>query len=211
MLAWAVERALRTDLFDRIIVSTDSEEVAQIATKLGAEVPFLRPTDLSGDHVGTYEVVKHAINWLQQTEYIPHYVCCTYPTTPFLKSEDLIQGYNAIKFGDSLMAFGATSFSYPIQRAFYLSEKFAPVMFEPAAFNSRSQDLEEAYHDAGQFLWGTSSAWINDTHPFGCNSHAVIIPRHRIQDIDTPEDWTRAELLMKAMKTANEVGSEAFK
>jgi|SRR5690554_2329041 len=200
MIAWSIEAALKSGCFDRVIVSTDDQEIASVAKKYGAEVPFMRPAKLSDDYAGTIPVIKQAIEWLTKNEQAPNLVCCLYATAPFVSAEDIQRGLGLLEQTDSAYAFTVTSYAFPIQRAIKITANDGIEMFVPEHFNTRSQDLEEAYHDAGQFYWGTAEAWTTEKMIFGTESTPVILPRHRVQDIDTPEDWMRAEWLFKAMQ-----------
>lgn len=200
MIAWSIEAALKSGCFDRVIVSTDDQEIASVAKKYGAEVPFMRPAELSDDYAGTIPVIKQAIEWLTKNEQAPSLVCCLYATAPFVSAEDIQQGLKQLEQTQASYAFTVTSYAFPIQRAIKITANDGIEMFAPEHFNTRSQDLEEAYHDAGQFYWGTAEAWTTEKVIFGIESTPVILPRHRVQDIDTPEDWMRAEWLFKAMQ-----------
>lgn len=200
MIAWTIEAALQSRCFDKIVVSTDDPEIAEIAWHAGAEVPFQRPQSLSDDHTGTIPVIQHAIDWYLQREQAISQVCCIYATAPFLRPSDLRTGQANLAVQQAGYVFAATSFPFPIQRAFSLNENGQIAMFHPEHFNTRSQDLEDAYHDAGQFYWGTPEAWLAGNPIFGSNSSTVLLPRHRVQDIDTLEDWQRAEWMFKAMQ-----------
>ena len=200
MIAWSIEAAQQTSLFDRIVVSTDDEEIASIAGKYGADVPFVRPAELSHDHTGTAPVIAHAIKWHSKHNFEPTEICCIYATAPFLLSEDIKLGQNILEESKADFAFSVTSFAFPIQRAIKLREDGRVEMFDPSQFQKRSQDLPEAYHDAGQFYWGTKDAWLSGTPIFGSNAAPVLIPRYRVQDIDAPEDWKQAELMMEVLQ-----------
>lgn len=199
MIAWSIEAALKSQCFDRIIVSTDDEEIAEVAQTHGAEVPFVRPLDLSDDHAGTTAVIAHAVKWQQQNGQAPDAVCCLYATAPFVQTTDLQRGLQVLQDTGSDYAFSVTSYAFPIQRALRMTSDHRVDMFQPGYFNTRSQDLEEAWHDAGQFYWGHAQAWLANKPLFSRDSAPVILPRHRVQDIDTSEDWERAEWLFKAM------------
>lgn len=197
MIAHSISAAKESGIFDRIVVSTDDEEIARISRQYGAEVPFVRPAELADDHAGTTEVIAHAVNWLQLDK--DDAVCCIYATAPFLDPKDIKQGLKLIQTGAWDYAFSATTFPYPIFRAF----RRDPVeMFFVEHFTSRSQDLPEAWHDAGQFYWGTPRAWTSGAMLFSRRSMIVPVPRSRVQDIDTPEDWERAELMWHALHPA---------
>lgn len=200
MIAWSIEAAKASGCFDRIVVSTDDPEIAETAKAWGAEVPFTRPAALSDDYTGTLPVIRHAVEWLDQHEDPVEYACCIYATAPFLSAEDLRAGLELIRQANCSYTFSVTSYAFPIQRAVRITEQGRLAMFQPEHFSTRSQDLEEAWHDAGQFYWGTAQAWQEEHPLFGERSAPVKLPRHRVQDIDTPEDWTRAEWLFKALQ-----------
>ena len=199
MIEWSIQAALDSGVFDRIVVSTDDAEIAAVARDCGADVPFKRPVELSDDHTGTIQVVAHAIDWHQTNGHDPSQVCCIYATAPFIQSEDIRRGAEKLIQSGADFAFSVTSFAFPIQRAIKLGTDGRVEMFDPVQFQTRSQDLPEAYHDAGQFYWGTKSAWQSGALIFGPGSVPVILPRYRVQDIDTPEDWEQAEVLMRAI------------
>jgi N-acylneuraminate cytidylyltransferase len=200
MIAYSVEAALGTKLFDRVIVSTDDEEIAATARIAGAEVPFLRPDDLADDHTGTADVVKHAIQWVNDNDSPVTTVCCLYATAPFVQIEYLRQGYERLLASGRAYAFSVTSFPFPIQRAVRVRPDGALEAFYPECVPMRSQDLEEAYHDAGQFYWGKAQAFLDDVPLFSPAAVPVVLPRYLVQDIDTPEDWKRAEVMYRVLQ-----------
>ena len=200
MIAWSIEAALQSGCFDQVIVSTDDQEIAEVARQYGATVPFMRPTELSDDHTSTVPVIQHAIEWVNAQGQPVEQACCMYATAPFVSAEDINRGLEILDATQSDYAFSVTSYAFPIQRAIRLNDEGRVQMFNPEYFNIRSQDLEEAFHDAGQFYWGTADAWLQGRMIFGTGSVPVPLPRHRVQDIDTPEDWVRAEWLFKAMQ-----------
>jgi N-acylneuraminate cytidylyltransferase len=200
MIAWSIEAALESGCFDRIIVSTDDEEIVEVARQYGAEVPFMRPLELSDDHTGTIPVIRHAIETINSQGRAVEQACCLYATAPFIQAEDLRRGLEILQGSGGDYAFSVTSYAFPIQRAIRLTPEGRVEMFNPEHFNARSQDLEEAYHDAGQFYWGHADAWLQGKMIFSPASLPVMLPRHRVQDIDTPEDWVRAEWMFKAMQ-----------
>jgi pseudaminic acid cytidylyltransferase len=198
LIAYSIEAAIQSAKFTKIIVSTDSQEVADIAISYGADVPFIRPESLSGDYVGTGPVTKHAIEHCIQHFFEPKYCCCIYATAPFLTGDFLKQGIQSlIEHKEKHFAFSVTSFSFPVQRALKKSAEGVMPMY-PEYIAKRSQDLEEAYHDAGQFYWGRTSAYLQHKSMFSEHSMPIVLPRHLVQDIDTPEDWLRAELMYQA-------------
>ncbi|OIO01413.1 MAG: pseudaminic acid cytidylyltransferase [Desulfovibrionaceae bacterium CG1_02_65_16] len=200
MLAWSIEAALASGCFDRVVMTTDDDEIATVAEGFGAEAPFRRPPELADDHTPTIPVVAHAIRWLGEHGPAPELACCLYATAPFVQAEDIRRGLDILLREGCEYAFSATSFPFPIQRAIRINAQGRVEMFHPEHFNTRSQDLEEAYHDAGQFYWGRASAWLGGKMLFAPHSAPVLLPRCRVQDIDTPEDWRRAESMFRALK-----------
>lgn len=203
MIAWSIRAALESGCFERVIVSTDDSEIADISRAQGAGVPFMRPHNLADDHTGTTAVVAHALRWHQEHGDTPEYVCCIYATAPFVQPEYLRYGLELLRGTDAEYAISVTSFAFPIQRAVRITAENRIEMFEPGCFQSRSQDLEEAWHDAGQFYWGRSEAWLEEKPVLGTDTVPVRLPRYRVQDIDTLEDLQRAELLFKALHSSS--------
>jgi N-acylneuraminate cytidylyltransferase len=199
MIAWSISAAQASGLFDHIVVSTDDQEVAEIARALGAEVPFMRPGALADDHTPTVPVIAHAITWVSQNWGSPDTACCIYATAPFIRVDDLKLGAKLLLETGADYAFPVTSFPFPIQRAVHLTENGRMQMFSPEHALTRSQDLIEGFHDVGQFYWGRTEAWLSGRTIMGLGAAPVIIPRHRAQDIDTPEDWTRAEMMFRLL------------
>lgn len=197
MIAWSIEAATASECFDTIIVSTDDDEIATIAERYGAEVPFIRPADLADDHTGTTEVIKHAIKELGNNGMKPSSVTCLYATAPFVLSIDLRTSLSLLFKENVDYVFSVTSFPFPIQRAIRVTETNRVQMFTPEHLYTRSQDLEEAWHDAGQFYCGMSSSWLLEKPIFSEYSIPYKLPRYQVQDIDTMEDWKRAEMMFK--------------
>lgn len=209
IISYAIEAALKSGVFDRVIVSTDDQEIAKVAKAYGAEVPFVRPKELSDDMTPTVPVIKHATEWVIANWGPVSSVCCIYSTAPFVTSADIRQAYATLSDGQtSGYVFTATSFPFPIQRAFRINENGNCEMFHPEHYNTRSQDLEEAYQDAGQFYWGSGESYLSGKIFFSNDSKPHVIPRYRVQDIDTPEDWMRAEIMWRVLKEANLLGNE---
>lgn len=198
IIAYSIEAALSCGLFDRILVSTDDEEIADVAKSYGAEVPFMRPPELANDFAGTLPVIRHAIESLQGQAENPQHVCCIYATAPFLTPNNLHRGLTTLLETGAEYAFSVTAFPSPIQRAVKITPDGRIAMFQPQYFHMRSQDLEEAYHDAAQFYWGKASAFVAEIPLFSEHAAPVLLPRYQVQDIDTLEDWQRAELMFKA-------------
>jgi pseudaminic acid cytidylyltransferase len=200
MISWAIQAAARSGCFDRIIVSTDDDEIGQVAKQFGAEVPFIRPPELADDYAGTIPVIAHAVDWQNQHGPQVQDVCCIYATAPFVQVADLQRGLEILRGSAADYAFSVTNYSFPIQRAVRINKQQRVEMFQPECFDTRSQDLEEAWHDAGQFYWGRASAWLAGKPLFSADAAPIVLPRHRVQDIDTLEDWLRAEWMFKAMQ-----------
>jgi pseudaminic acid cytidylyltransferase len=195
MIAWSIQAALGTGRFDRVLVSTDDPEIAAVAQGYGASVPFLRPTALADDFVGTTDVVVHAIEQLLCDGESPSLVCCLYATAPFVRPQDLEAGYELwLKHASMRPVFSAATYAFPVQRAFVISDDGAAEMLRPELYHARSQDLPEAYHDAGQFYWADVQQW-RARPQFSRGCVPLILPRWRVQDVDTEEDWRQAELL----------------
>lgn len=196
IMAHSIETALKSGLFDHVIVSTDDPEIAEIARTFGAEVPFMRPTDLADDHSVIASVIQHAIKWYESQGQLVDYACCVYATAPLMSSEDIFRGFLPLKQGAADMSIAVTRFSFPIQRAFRLDAESNISMFQPEHAMTRSQDLEEAYHDAAHFVWGSRDAFIGMDRPL--RQQGIVVDQYKVQDIDTEADWYCAELLYTA-------------
>ncbi len=196
IVAYSIQTALKSNLFKKVVVSTDDEQIAKVAQEYGAEV-LKRPKELADDFTGTADVVKHALKVLEKSGEIYEYVCTIYATAPLLQNEYLIQGYEKLKNSNAVYAFSSTSMPFPIQRTFKIVDSRCQ-MFMPQYYNSRSQDLEEAYQDAGQFYWQKTGIVSNEII-FSKDSIPIILPRYLVQDIDTLEDWERAEKLYESI------------
>jgi pseudaminic acid cytidylyltransferase len=200
IIAYSIEAALKSNCFDQVIVSTDHDEISEVATKYGAQVPFVRPNELSNDYVGTIPVVKHAIEWMEDNNNYIEDVCCLYATAPFIQSKIISKAKKQLKDSNADYCFSVTSFAFPIQRAIKIIQFDKVDMFYPEHFNSRSQDLEEAFHDAGQFYWGKAQAFKDELPLFSEAATPYVLPRYLVQDIDTMEDWIRAEAMHKVLQ-----------
>lgn len=204
MIAQSIARARESGVFDRIIVSTDDEDIAEVARTHGAETPFMRPASLADDYATSGEVVAHAARWLEDAGCAPSVLCCIYATAPFLDAQDLRSSLALLHAQNARFVFSATSFDFPIQRALRRTDNGGVAMLHPEHETTRSQDLEEYYHDAGMFYWGRAEAWINNAPIFAPHSRAFLLPHYRVHDIDTPSDWTRAELMFTALRALHE-------
>lgn len=199
MIAYAIEAAHASALFDHIIVSTDDPEIAAVSAALRAQVPFVRPSNLSDDHTPTVPVIAHAIDACRAQGLLADHVCCIYPGVPLLRVEDIVSCLEMLAHGDADYVFPVAAFASPIQRALKRSPNGSTQPYFPQYADTRTQDLEPAYHDAGQFYWGKSAAWLS-----GLNIHThgrtFVLPEWRVIDIDTPDDWTRAEALYRSLQ-----------
>jgi pseudaminic acid cytidylyltransferase len=198
IIAWSIEAAIKSKLFDQVIVSTDDETIAEVAKQYGAEVPFVRPKKLSDDFTGTNDVVKHAIQWFHDNGQNVDYACCIYATAPFIQLEYLKQGHDKLLSLGKSFVFSVTTFPYPVQRALHVKNDGLIEAVWMENIYARSQDLEELFHDAGQFYWGKASAFLEDVVMLDSTSLPVVLPRYLVQDIDTEEDWVRAEMMFKS-------------
>ncbi len=195
MIAWSIEAAREAKLFDSIIVSSDDMEICDIAKSYGAEVPFKRPKELSDDYTGTLEVVAHATDWALRAGWDLKSVCCLYATAPFVMPDDLIAGFTELGLGGWDYTFSVAEFPKSVFRSFEIFPSGGRKMFFPNHFESRSQDLPKSYYDAGQFYWASPEIWLEKRRIFSEKSKGIQIPAWRAQDIDTHEDWERAELM----------------
>ena len=198
IIAYSIEAAINSGCFDKVVVSTDDLEIAEIAKKNGAVVPYIRPSNISDDYTGTNAVVSHAIQWFFEQGETVEYACCIYATAPFLSPKYILEGFNNIQKGGINFSFSVTTFAFPVQRSLRIKDNCVEPIWSDFILK-RSQDLEEAYHDAGQFYWGTSKAFINKYEMFSFGSLPVVIPRYLTQDIDTLEDWEFAEVIFRVL------------
>lgn len=206
MIAWSIEAAINSGCFDKVIVSTDDPEIAQTAKMWGAGVPFIRPPELSDDHTPTIPVLRHAVEAFQNLSGTTVSTgCCIYATAPFVTPEVIREGQHSLEQDPSLdFSFSVTSFPFPIQRALLINKEKRVEMVEPAHELTRSQDLPETYHDAGQFYWFRPASLLNNNGFFSARSAPVVLPRKNVQDIDTLEDWQCAELAHELLERASQ-------
>jgi pseudaminic acid cytidylyltransferase len=207
VISYTIATATACGLFDRVIVSTDSAEIATVARDFGAETPFMRPPELADDFTGTNAVVRHAVLWFRDRGEEVSEACCMYATAPLLDASFVRRGHELLLQSGKSYAFSVAAFPHPIQRALRMLSDGGVQALHPEFAATRSQDLEPAYHDAGQFYWGAASAFIEGLPVFAPHSIGVVLPPHLVQDIDTPEDWERAELMYRAHRARNLVGS----
>jgi len=194
MIAYAIVAAKESNLFEHIIVSTDDEEIAQIAIAWGAETPFVRPAELANDYAATVPVIAHAIEDCRNLGWKFDMACCIYPAVPFIQVDDLRGALARMNKSEADYCFPVTEYPTVIQRALKLLSNGKMKPFYPEFETTRTQDLEPAYYDAGQFYWGKVGAWLTNSKIHN-NGLGYTIPNWRVVDIDTPEDWSRAEIL----------------
>jgi len=199
MIGYAIEAALACDAISRVVVTTDDDEIATIAEDFGAEVPFRRPPELADDITPTVPVIQHAINACRTRGFEFEQVCCIYPGVPFIRMDDLAEALALLEanHGEGY-TFPVTGFPSPIQRALKRDGTGAVAPFDPSHVSTRTQDLEPAYFDAGQFYWGAAETWLTGAN-IHANARSIVLPEWRVVDIDTPEDWDRAEALHRAI------------
>jgi pseudaminic acid cytidylyltransferase len=197
IISYSIKAAKKSKIFDKIVVSTDSNIIGNIARKYGADFLFTRPKKLSGDKVSTGKVILHAIEWLSKNIKKPSLICCIYPTAPLMNHDDLIKSFKKLKSKKWNYIFSATKNLFPIERCFYFDKKNQLTLINKNNFFKRSQSFKSTYRDAGQFYWGTYNAWINKSIIFEKNSSIYLLPNLRTQDIDNIEDWKIAEKLYK--------------
>jgi pseudaminic acid cytidylyltransferase len=200
MIAYAITAAKNSGLFEHVVVSTDDAEIATIANEWGAETPFVRPAELANDFTATVPVVAQAIKACEELGWVFDNVCCIYPGVPFIEIEDLQGAFKHLEVGLADYCFPVTEFQSAIQRALKRNSDGVVQPFYPEFQLNRTQDLENAYFDAGQFYWGRKEAWLNNPR-IHSNSSGYVIPNWRVVDIDTSADWERAELLAMAIKS----------
>lgn len=200
IIAYSIEAAVQSGVFDEIMVSTDDEEIADVARKYGAQVPFLRSAETSNDFATTADVINEVLNWYEERNNKYDIVCCLYATAPFVNADKLCQALELIKGDNFDSAFSCTSFSYPVLRGLMIDDKGRIAMKWPEYRNSRSQDLPQFYHDAGQFYFATVKAFRKANGFWGENTAPIIISELEVQDLDTPTDWALAEMKYKLLK-----------
>ena len=200
MIAHAIDAAITSNLFDKVIVSTDDNEISEIARTAGAEIPFIRPDKLANDITPTVPVIAHGIQFCRSIGWKVNHVCCIYPSVPLIQINDLHEAYQLLIRENAEYSFPVTEFSSAIQRALRRQPNGKMTSFFPEYELKRTQDLEMAYHDAGQFYWGTAEAWLTNPRIHNCGV-GLPIPTWRVIDIDTQSDWEKAELLFKLLNT----------
>jgi pseudaminic acid cytidylyltransferase len=195
MLAWSINAAQKTNLFDKIIISTDDQEIAEVARAHGAEVPFMRPAPLADDFTPTVPVVAHAVSTCQNMGWDIDMACCIYPCAPLIEPHDIAATFNLMLRQKADYAFPIAEYAVPAQWAMRLNDDSRLSFLHPEHELTRSQDLEKLYYDAGQFYWGKAEAWVSEKNILSTGV-GYPIPHSRVVDIDTEEDWMKAEYIM---------------
>jgi len=205
MITYAIKAAKESGRFDRIVVSTDDSEIAEVAKQEGAEVPFLRSADLSCDHAGTLAVVNDGIRRLLSSGVGLGTIACIYPTVPLLDGVTLNRAFDTFLESPKSFLLAATAFDYPVQRGFRFSQEEGLQMLYPDEYETRSQDLPVIYHDAGQFYLASESTWLESERIYNANSRLFLMNKRQVCDIDTPEDWEWAEFLYRSWSRLREL------
>jgi len=199
IIAYSIDAAIRSNCFDEIMVSTDDEEIAEVAKKYGANVPFFRSKENSNDFAGLAEVVEEVMLIYDKREMVFNHFCCILPTAPLISHEKIIQGHDLIMNSGVEAVIPVVRFSYPIQRALEIVEE-KPKMIYPENYHKRSQDLNPAFHDVGQFYWLQTKSFLKNKRFFVENSGILEIPEIEVHDIDSEQDWKIAELKYRIMR-----------
>lgn len=200
MIAWSIEAAKSAGIFDHIFVSTDDSEIAEVALEYGAEVPFVRPQELSDDFSGTTAVIAHATEWVINQGINVSAVCCIYATAPLIQAEDIKKGSEILETERWDYVFSASALDSQVFRSFVVNQQLGVEMIFPQYFTTRTQDLPVAMQDAAQFYWGKPSAWMNNKQIFDNHSTCVTIPSWRVRDIDNQDDWIKAEIIFNQIR-----------
>lgn len=200
IIAYSIEAALQSGIFDEVMVSTDDKEIADVALKYGAKVPFLRSAETSNDFATTSDVMNEVIDWYSQNGQEFDIICCVYATAPFVTPEKLFKASEMLKNGIFDSAFTCTAFSYPVLRGLVIDNEGRVAMKWPEYRNSRSQDLPQFYHDAGQFYFATTEAFLKANGFWGENTAPIVVSELEVQDLDTLTDWALAEMKFKLIR-----------
>lgn len=200
IIAYAIELARNSGLFDEIIVSTDDAEIAEVARYLGAKVPFMRSAKNSSDHATTMEVINEVLNFYREKDWDFKYGCCIYPTSPLVQERHLVQGYTKLRERNFNTVLPIVPFGYPVWRGFEITDNEMAKMVWPEYLNSRSQDLKKVYHDAGQWYWFSTSLLAVSNSLYSDNTGYVLLTELEAQDVDTEIDWQLAEVKYKLLK-----------
>lgn len=201
IIAYSIQAALDAGCFDQIMVSTDDDEIARVSRAAGAAVPFLRSARTSSDHATTAEVLVEVLEEYRSRGAMFDAACTIYPTAPFVTPNGLNAGLRLLEKNSDLSGvIPVTRFSYPIQRALRLTGDRIS-LFQPEHLLTRSQDLEPAYHDAGQFYWVRVPAFLKTPSLMTSTTAAIVLPEWQVQDIDNDDDWIAAESKYRLLKS----------
>jgi len=194
IIAYAIETAIKSELFDEVMVSTEDEEIADIAKSYGASVPFMRTKENANDFAGTGDVIIEVLMQLKKVGKFFDSACCIYPTAPFISILSLQNTFLLLTQNKYDTVFPICAFSYPILRSLILNKEGKAAMNWPEYINARSQDLPYFYHDAGQFYWLNVESFLKKKLLFSDNSGVIVLNELEVQDIDNETDWALAEL-----------------
>ncbi len=197
IIAYSIEAALKSNLFDEVMVSTDDEEIARISRAYGASVPFMRSRATSDDYSDTGDVLAEVLQGYRRLGREFNVFCCLYPTAPFVTPTKLQESYPLLINADAVVP--VTPFSFPPQRGFFVRDGIVAIA-DPVSFQKRSQDLEDIYHDCGQFYWGKTDFFMRTKELIPANTAAYVVPETEVQDIDNIEDWGLAEMKYERIK-----------
>jgi len=201
IISYSIRAAIKSKLFDHVIVSTDNKKIQEVAEKYGAICPFIRPKKLSDDLTKLNQVIVHTLRQFEKIYAKPKNFCCIYATSPLVSYFDIKKSYFFLKknYDNTDMVLSTCKFTYPVQRAFRIKKNGNLQMFQKKYLNKRSQDLEDAYHDAAHFFWGKTQTYLAKKNS-NLKILPYLLPRHKVQDIDTYEDWKHAEMIFKLYK-----------
>jgi pseudaminic acid cytidylyltransferase len=199
ILSYSIKTAQKSKLFDKIIVSTNCKIIKKVAQKHGAEVPFIRPENISDDNTKTITVVQHSIKWLKNNNFKPEYVCCIYPVAPLIHPIDLKKSFNILKKNNYDFIISSGKYCYPINKSFTIRNKRIN-LYKASTSSLSTKFFTPSYHDAGQFYWGKRDTWEKKRNLLNNNSFPYILPYLRFWDVDYPEDWVVLEKLFKLQK-----------
>lgn len=210
IIAYSIEAALNSGLFDEVMVSTDDTEIAEVALKYKAKVPFFRSPENANDYATIADVMIEVVDQYQKIGNSPENICCIFPTSPLIKTSRIIDGF--LKMNDDKLdsVCPVVAFGYPILRSLEITNDNKLKMIWPEYLKTRSQDLKPAYHDSGSFYWVRSKALLTEHSLFCSNGGAIILPEIEVQDIDNETDWKLAELKHKMLINLKKNNSELF-
>jgi len=204
IIAYSIMAALKSNCFDQVIVSTDDDEIKKISEEWGAIVPFFRPKKISNDYTSINDVVIHTLKWAINSGYDVKNVCCVYATAPLIQPSFILSAYQKLLDSGKYFCLSVCRFSHSVQRSFTLADDNTIKPAFPEYLLKRSQDLEEFYHDSGQFYWGTVDAFLEKKSVISSNSTCIVLPPNMVQDIDTIQDWESAELMFEVLTRRGE-------